>query len=129
MRKIFTVLSLSLIFIIAGCASQGNQALKNETEQSVNDKIIPYKTTKKEIQGMFGSPDETNFTDGGKEIWKYSLVNVSADAVSYIPIVNLFGSSASGTKKELVILFGKKDVVERFMMSESDHSTKTGVFR
>ncbi len=116
------------VLSLAGCANSGNQSLKKETEQSVKAKITEGKSTKSDVKSVFGSPAETTFTDGGKEIWKYVFADVSADAVSYIPIVNLFGSSASGTKKELVVMFNG-EIVERYSMSESDHSTKTGLFR
>ena len=82
----------------------GNQALKNESELTVRSKIVENKTTKDDVRKTFGSPDESSFTDNGKEIWKYEFANIKADAVNYIPIVNLFGSSSSGTKKQLVIL-------------------------
>ncbi|WP_272693972.1 hypothetical protein [Providencia sp. PROV036] len=129
MKKIIiaSVMALSVLSL-AGCANSGNQSLKKETEQSVKAKITEGKSTKSEVKSVFGSPAETTFTDGGKEIWKYVFADVSADAVSYIPIVNLFGSSASGTKKELVVMFNG-EIVERYSMSESDHSTKTGLFR
>lgn len=129
MKKIIiaSVMALSVLSL-AGCANSGNQSLKKETEQSVKTKITEGKSTKSEVKSVFGSPAETTFTDGGKEIWKYVFADVSADAVSYIPIVNLFGSSASGTKKELVVMFNG-EIVERYSMSESDHSTKTGLFR
>lgn len=77
---------------------------------------------------MFGSPAKTSFTDGGLEIWTYERSKMHADAVNYIPIVNLFGSSASGIRKELVILFDDKDIVKRFSMSESPETVKTGIF-
>lgn len=77
---------------------------------------------------MFGSPATTSFTDGGLEIWKYELSKMKADAVNFIPVVNLFGSSASGTKKELVILFNDNGTVRKFSMSESPVNVKTGVF-
>ena len=77
---------------------------------------------------MFGSPAVTSYTDGGLEIWKYELSDVSADAVNFIPIVNMFGSSASGTKKELVLLFNDDNTVKKYNMSESDVSVKTGLF-
>jgi hypothetical protein len=54
---------------------------------------------------------------------------MNADAVNFIPVVNLFGSSMSGKRKELVILFDDADVVKRFNMSESDVQTKTGLFK
>ena len=52
-----------------------------------------------------------------------------SDAVNYIPVVNWFGSSMSGTRKELVVLFDDSDVVKRVNMSESDVKTKSGIFK
>lgn len=80
------------------------------------------------MRRIFGSPSKTEFTDGGLEMWRYEFTNVSADAVSYIPIVNLFGNSASGIKKELVVLFNDAGVVRRYSMSESDVTHRTGLF-
>lgn len=77
---------------------------------------------------MFGSPMKTTFTDGGLEVWNYEFSNVSLDAVSYVPIVNLFGGTSSGTKKELVVLFDQTGTVKRYSMSEADVKTKTGLF-
>lgn len=129
MKKIFvaSVIAFSVLSL-SGCANSGNQSLKKETEASVKSKITEGVSKKSDIKAMFGSSAETTFTDGGKEIWKYVFADVSADAVSYIPVVNWFGSSASGTKKELVVMFNG-DVVEKYSMSESDHATKTGIFR
>lgn len=126
MRKILVV--ATAIILLAGCASAGNQSLKQESEASVGEKLIEGTTTKNQVRGLFGSPSETNFTDGGLEIWKYELVDVSADAVNFIPIVNMFGSSASGTKKELVIMFDENNTIKRYSMSESDHEVKSGIF-
>lgn len=114
--------------VLAGCASSGNQSLKKETEVSVKSKITEGVTTKSEVKIMFGSPAKTSFTDGGKEIWTYALADISADAVTYIPVVNWFGSSASGIRKELVVMFDG-DKVQRYSMSESAVSTKTGLFK
>ena len=122
---------LTICFAIAalgGCASVGNEKLRAESESTVQQKIVEGKTTKPEVRAMFGSPLKTSFTDGGQEIWTYEFTKVSADAVSYIPIVSLFGATASGTKKELVVMFNKDNVVQRFAMSESEVKQKTGVF-
>ncbi|HBQ6460303.1 TPA: hypothetical protein L8N39_003130, partial [Klebsiella pneumoniae] len=124
MKKLLMVMMVSVA--LAGCASSGNQSLKKESEASVKSKIVEGVTTKSDIKKTFGSASKTSFTDGGKEIWTYELADVSLDAVSYIPVVNWFGSSASGTKKELVIMFDG-DKVQRYSMSESPVSTKTGV--
>ncbi|MGF6920347.1 hypothetical protein [Paraburkholderia sp. 40] len=114
--------------LLTGCAGVGNDSLRSETESTVSTKIVEGKTTKNEVRSMFGSPMKTEFTDGGLEIWHYELTKLHGDAVNYIPVVNLFGSSASGTKKELVVLFNTDNIVKRFSMSESDVSRKTGIF-
>ena len=123
-----TILLFTLIIFVAGCASTGNQTLKEETESSVATKIINNITTQAEIKAMYGSPYETTFTDGGMEIWKYRLDDLKADAINYVPLVNLFGSSFSGTRKELVILFNDDGTVKRNSMSESDVQNKSGLF-
>lgn len=124
--KIAPILLLGAL--AAGCASVGNEQLRNETETSIQGKIIEGKTTKSQIRATFGSPLKTTFTDGGLEVATYEFTNVSADAISYVPIVNLFGASASGKKKELVVLFDKSGFVQRYSMSESDVKQKTGLF-
>lgn len=66
MKKI--VFAAALAATLAGCASSGNQQLKNETETSVQSKIQEGKTTKAEVKAFFGSPDGVSYTDGGNEI-------------------------------------------------------------
>jgi len=130
-RKISYTISalLFMILLVTGCASIGNESLRKESESSVPQKIFEGKTSKDEIRSMFGSPISTSFTDSGLEIWKYELSKMSADAVSYIPVVNLFGTSSSGTKKELTVLFDEKGIVKRYSMSESPIQVKTGLYQ
>jgi outer membrane protein assembly factor BamE (lipoprotein component of BamABCDE complex) len=117
-----------MVLVLAGCAGVGNDSLRSESESTVSTKIVEGKTTKDEIRTMFGSPARTDFTDGGLEIWRYSFTKVSKDAIDFVPVVNLFGSSASGKKKELVVMFDTSNVVKRYSMSVSDVSQKTGLF-
>ncbi|MGI4719759.1 MAG: hypothetical protein ACRYGO_13250 [Janthinobacterium lividum] len=119
---------IAATLVLTGCASTGSESLRKETESSVSQKIVQGKTTKNEIRAMFGSPTKTSFTDGGLEIWNYDFANVSADAISYVPIVNMFGASASGKKKELVVMYDEQNIVKRFSMSEADVHQKTGLF-
>jgi len=129
MKSKFVILAISgAILFFSGCASVGNETLRTESETSVKTKMVEGKTTKSEVRAIFGSPMKTTFTDGGLEVWTYEFSKVTADAVSFIPIVNLFGASASGTKKELVALFDANGLLKRYSMSESDVKQKTGVF-
>ena len=116
------------VLTLLGCASKGNESLRKETEMSIGSKLTEGKTTKTEVRQMLGSPLKTSFTDGGLEISTYEFNNVTSDAINYVPILNWLGSSASGTKKELVILFDRANVVQRFSMSESNVKTKTGLY-
>ena len=124
------VMIITTIALVAGCASAGggNEVLRHETEQGVQTKLAEGKSTKQDVRRIFGSPLKTSFTDSGLEIWTFEFKNVSADAVAYIPIVNMFGATASGTKKELVVLFDRNGIVSRFSMSESEVKEKTGLF-
>lgn len=124
-----TIGLLCALFVLAGCASSGNQSLKDHDEQTIGNYITEGQTTKSQVQNQFGSPINTTFTDNGLEIWEYSLSDMSADAVSYIPIVSLFGTSTSGTQKKLTVLFDEEDKVMRYSMTESDVKMGTGVFR
>lgn len=126
--KIALLAILAAVLVVSGCASVGNETLRAESESTVKGKMVEGKTTKAEVKSMFGSPMKTTFTDGGLEVWTYEFSKVSADAVSFIPIVNLFGATASGTKKELVAMFETNGVLKRYAMSESDVKQKTGVF-
>jgi outer membrane protein assembly factor BamE (lipoprotein component of BamABCDE complex) len=126
--KIALLAILAAVSVVSGCASVGNETLRAESESTVKGKMVEGKTTKAEVKSMFGSPMKTTFTDGGLEVWTYEFSKVSADAVSFIPIVNLFGATASGTKKELVAMFETNGVLKRYAMSESDVKQKTGVF-
>jgi hypothetical protein len=120
---------LVAVLILSGCASSGNQTLKDETEFTVSAKVVEGETTAAEIKAMFGSPYETTYTDSGLLIWKFRLDDLKSDAINYIPIVNWFGSSVSGTRKELVVLFDENDVVRRSNMSESEVKSKTGILK
>ncbi|MBI4844398.1 MAG: hypothetical protein HY809_08770 [Nitrospirae bacterium] len=119
---------ICIILIAQGCATVGNDSLRKESELSVNAKLIEGKSTKAEVKEMFGSPIQTSYTDGGLEIWKYELSKMSADASSFIPLVNIFTASSSGTKKELTILFDENNIVKKYNMSESPVKVRTGIF-
>lgn len=123
MKKI--VIAAMVAATLVGCASSGNTRLKNETEVSMQSKIKEGVTTKTQVKGMLGSPDNVSFTDGGKEIWKYAFAKVKVDGKTFIPFYGLFHNGTNGTKKELTILF-KDDTVEKYTMSESAINTKSG---
>tara|TARA_R110002012_G_scaffold254004_2_gene433085 strand:- start:813 stop:1193 length:381 start_codon:yes stop_codon:yes gene_type:complete len=117
-----------VVGLLAGCATSGNDSLRDHDERTVSSYITEGETTKSEVIEVFGSPFDTSFTDGGKEIWEYAFSDISADAVAYIPVVNWFGTSSSGTQKKLTIMFDN-EIVQRYSMTESDVRTGTGLYK
>lgn len=127
MKKIAVVCVLA--GILSGCAGAGNQCLRHETETTVGHKIVEGVSTKSDVKAMFGAPDDVTFSgNAAYETWSYEFANLKADGVNYIPFVNLFGSSVSGTKKKLVVLFDGCGLVKRYAMSEAATVVKTGLF-
>jgi outer membrane protein assembly factor BamE (lipoprotein component of BamABCDE complex) len=122
-----TLAALAVV-LLTGCATSGNDSLRNHDEGTVSTYITEGETTKSEVMEVFGSPFNTSFTDGGREIWEYAFSDISADAVAYIPVVNWFGTSASGTQKKLTIMFDD-EIVQRYSMTESDVRTGTGLYK
>ena len=114
--------------LAAGCASTGNEKLRAESEATVVTKLTEGRTTMAEVRSMFGAPMNTSFTDGGSVIWNDAFSNVSLDAISYVPIVNLFGGTVSGEKKELAVRFDEAGVVKRYALNTSDVKNKSGLF-
>ena len=124
MKKI--LVGSMMVFLLAGCSSSGNRALQKESEISVQNKLKEGVTTKGEVKASFGSPDSVNFTDGGKEIWKYAFARAKVSGKAFIPFYGLFNNTVSGTKKELVILFDG-DKVSKYSMSESEINSRSGL--
>jgi outer membrane protein assembly factor BamE (lipoprotein component of BamABCDE complex) len=122
------LLLLSLL-VIAGCASVGNRALRTETSQTLDAKIVEGKTTKQEVRTMFGSPQNTSFTDSGLEIYHYEFSELESKAVNFVPVVNLFARGFDGTKKTLTVLFDRDDVVTRYSMETSPVDIRAGIFK
>ncbi|MDA8416686.1 MAG: outer membrane protein assembly factor BamE [Betaproteobacteria bacterium] len=126
-RHVLMVGAVAMACCITGCASTGNESIRAESGDTLKSKIVEGRTTRAQIQELFGAPTTTSFTDSGLEIWTYSFTKMSADAISYVPIVNMFGASSSGTKKSLVVMFDKQNIVQRYAINESAVTQKTGL--
>ena len=131
--KAWKTLSIVLVTLMAiGCANVGNKSMKNVTEDDIDTSIVAGQTTKAQIQGMFGSPFETTYTDGGLLIWTYRYDDTSAltpeTIGSAVLTWGLLGTKSRGTRNELVVLFDENDVVKRFNMSNSPIEAGTGIF-
>lgn len=127
MKKLYFVALAACL--LTACASVGNVALKNETSETISTKITKGQTTQADVRALLGSPDSTNFTDSGNQIWRYSRSESKAMGRNFIPYANLFSSGANVESKELVIFFDKDGVVQNYSMEQSKSQVKQGILR
>ena len=117
---------LTLVLSLSACASAGNQVLKTADAGTVDRSIVDGQSTKATVQAAFGDPNDTSFTDGGNEIWKYTYAYATPTPESFVPVIGIFAGGADVDKKTLVILFDKAGIVTKHTMSTSHEQVKRG---
>jgi hypothetical protein len=101
-------------FVLAGCASTGNGAVKTLTQERAAQAIVIGQSTKADIGAAFGTANMTTFANG-YELWLYQVGY--AKVVDSLPYVNLVVNSADN-KRELSILFDRNGVVKKYQLRE-----------
>ena len=130
MKIIFSII-FAILFLVS-CVDVGNKSLKDVDSKQVQATITEGKTTKSEIEGMFGDPFETSFTDGGQLIYKYQYDDATAFTAetvgSVIFTLGLLGTKTKGNRNTLTILFDNQNIVKKFNMSNSKIESGTLIF-
>lgn len=114
--------------LLGGCASSGNAVLNKQNLESVNKVVEEGVTTQRQVEQYFGYPLEISYTDGGLEIWRYSLDKTVEHVINYIPVANWFGSRRSGQRVELVVLFDNDNIVKKMNFYSSKINISTGLY-
>jgi len=109
---------------LAGCASGGNEVLRVQDANAVDQAIIDGKTTRSEVERIYGPPNATSFANAQTDIWIYRWVRSTAKAENFIPYVGAFVGGRDVQKKELVILFNEQNLVVRHSMRDSTDSIR-----
>lgn len=109
---------------LAACASAGNDVLRQQDANTVNQLIVDGRTTRADVERIYGPPSATSFTDAQNEIWTYRWARSTAKAENFIPYVGTFVGGADVQKKELVILFNAQNVVLRHSMREINEAVR-----
>lgn len=125
--KLKLAISSGLVLLATGCASVGNERMRDQTQASVSQKIAEGKTTRQEVRDALGEATTVSFTDSGNEIWTYKHARATPKAQNFIPVVNLFSRGADVKTKELVVLFDKQGIVTRYTMRETADELKHGL--
>ncbi len=106
MKPIF---SLALVALLSGCASVvvGDASIINESATSVAQKIMIGKTSKSDIERIYGSPTEKTYDSNGVESWSYgSKLNES--------------NSLSLSQKSLLVQFDKNGLAAYYLLTDAD---------
>ena len=131
--KTLNIVLVGLMLSLLGCIETGNKSLKHATESKIKKQITIGITTKNQVQAIFGNPIKTRYTENNSLIWKYQFDNTTTltpqTLVSIIFTWGLVGTKTIGTRKELVILFDKNDVVRKFNMSNRKINQGTNLFK
>lgn len=122
--RLWTV--ITILVLIAGCSSIGNNSLQHETSLSISNKIREGITNKTDVYAILGTPFSTTFSGNGLEVAKYEYTHLTPRAQNFIPY-NVFSRVEDGKKKELVILFDSKNVVKKYVINESEIQVRKGI--
>jgi outer membrane protein assembly factor BamE (lipoprotein component of BamABCDE complex) len=121
------VFCLIVATALSGCATAGNEKMKDQTQSTIQQQITEGKTTKAEVQAALGNATTVSFTDAGNEIWTYQYSRATPQVQNFIPIVDLFIRSIDVKTKELVVMFDKNNIVSKYTMREINQVVKSGL--
>ncbi len=105
--------------VAAGCASGGNEVLRTQDANTVNQLIVDGRTNRSDVERIYGPPTATSFANAQNDIWIYRWMRKTAKAENFVPYVGAFVGGADIQKKELTILFNEQNVVVRHSMRDS----------
>lgn len=118
---------VALSFGVIGCASRGNEVLKDQTAATINLYIVDGRTTQQEVEGLYGVPIQKSFLSAKNEVWTYRWSRATAQGQNFIPIVGPLVRGFDVRKKELVVVFDEKSIVARHTMTDINDTVKTGL--
>jgi hypothetical protein len=120
--------ALAMVLVtLGGCASGGNEVLKQQDTATVNQFVVDGKTTRDEVLRIYGSPTQSSFLNEKNEIFTYRWARATSQGQNFIPIVGAFARAYDVHKKQLVIIFNEQNVVARHTMTDVNDSIKAGL--
>ncbi|MDR4899255.1 hypothetical protein RF656_21305 [Yersinia kristensenii] len=123
MKKLF--IAALLILPLTACTTYGNKSLKDESQQTVKNKIVKGKTTQQDVINAFGEP-QMRATNDGQEMWSYSSMSGESQISNYIPGLALLKNSSTAHMNSLEIWF-KGNVVDRYNFSQTASKVSRGL--
>lgn len=115
MKKI----ALTLIFILAGCASYGTQVTPQQTRS-----FEIGKTSRADVIRQLGNPNVVRNKQGEKSIG-YTYVKGEADAATFIPLIGAFVGTTTYTGTTTFFTF---DAAGKLLSIENEETTGSARF-
>jgi hypothetical protein len=109
---------------VGACASVGNDVLRTQDAKGVDQAIIDGKTTRSQVEAMYGPPNATSYASAQSEIWVYRWARSTSRPENFIPYVGILVAGNDVQKKELVILFNEQNIVTRHSMRETNETVR-----
>ncbi|CNH86162.1 outer membrane protein assembly factor BamE [Yersinia pekkanenii] len=127
MNKVIIAFLSITISIVSGCSSSGNQALKNESQASLQTKLVKNKTTKSDVVKAFGSPTSVTSKNDGGDIYLYEMNNGKINPLTYVPVVGFFAGDTTTESRTLSIIFNKNDTVRTWSFSSDNRTLENSI--
>ena len=102
-----TIIILSILALVSGCASVGRPI-----DQKAASQIKEGVSTKDDVVHLMGQPYQVARKSGGITEFTYVFVQTSVKASSFIPIVGVFAGGANVSQQTLVVAFNDSNVVK-----------------
>lgn len=119
-----SMLHLSLLILITGCATAGNPAVM---DQSIVSQIEIGKSTKADVRRLLGEPNSSSvFQTAGQEheSWGYAYAKHETNPWIFVPIVGLFvlafGDAGESESANLGVSFDKEGIVRSITKGKSN---------
>ena len=128
MPKLNSIVALALCILLSGCASSGNEKIRSETKEGLEQQIQKGKSSKQNVQDLYGDPDEITFTDSGNEIWRFKHSLATSKPINFVPYANIFSHGMDVKNKIIVFIFDKKGIVQNYTLSDAKNEIKNGLF-
>lgn len=117
---------MALALMASGCVSMehGKPLAKDSLSR-----IQKGRTTKQEVEAMYGKPQSTSLNMDGSETLAYSYGSVTGKAspMAFIPIVGLFAKSKGESQTQSLQILIKDNVVSNYSYSETGAETESSL--
>src|SRR5260370_27355433 len=70
---------------VGACASAGNDVLRTQDAKAVDQNIMDGKTTRSEVESMYGAPTATSSASAQSENWVYRWSRATCRPENFVP--------------------------------------------